>query len=354
MPNTPVALVHLDAIQRNLQLAASLAPRSKTMAVIKANAYGHGAVAVAKSLVAANALAVARVAEGVELREADIDKPIYVLQGFTDLEELDVARINRLIPVVHSRYQIEILKNSRHFDMNIWIKLDTGMHRLGFSPEAFREGMTTGTQLQIRGVMSHLAKADVPEDADNRNQIEVFGDLVRGFDCDLSIANSGGILNLPDSHFDWVRPGIMLYGAAPSNKPDPRLEPAMTLTAPVLAINKVNRGETIGYGGAWCAPRDTRIAVVGIGYGDGYPREMPEGAPVLVNGQRRGIVGRISMDMLFVELAEDDVIAEGEEVVLWGPALPVEEIARLVGTIGYTMLSRLTGRVRRRYIHEQG
>ena len=349
MPNTPVALIHLDAIQRNLDLARQLAPRSKIMAVVKADAYGHGAVAVSRALKGVDALCVARVNEGVLLREAEINLPILVLEGFLDLEELEVTRINRLLPVVHSRYQIEILKASRHSDMRIWVKLDTGMHRLGFTPEEFHQGMTTGTSLAVRGVISHLAMADAPGHVDVQNQVEVFSELTRGLDCELSIANSGAILHYPNSHFDWVRPGIMLYGSSPTATPEPRLSAGMTLTAPVLAVNRVHKGESIGYGGIWTASRETRVAVVGLGYADGYPREMPEGTPVLVNGERRPIVGRISMDMLFVQLEDDDKVAPGDPVIFWGQELPVDEIANAAGTIGYTLLSQLTARVTRRH-----
>lgn len=350
--NSPVAFIHLDAIQRNFGLARTLAPRSKQMAVVKADAYGHGAVAVSRALAQADALAVARVSEGVALREADINLPILVLEGFLDTRELDVARINRLVPVVHSQYQIDILKSSRHRDMKIWLKLDTGMHRLGFSPEAFQRVMTTGVPFAVQGVMSHLAMADTAGHADVQNQMEVFAELTRDMDCELSIANSGAVLQYPGSHFDWVRPGIMLYGGSPSGEVDARLSAAMTLTAPVVSINALRKGETIGYGGIWASPADVRVAVVGMGYADGYPREMPAGTPVLVGGERRSIVGRISMDMIFVELEDGDTVSPGDPVVFWGPALPVDEIARAAGTISYTLLSGLTSRVARQYVVE--
>lgn len=349
MQNSPIALIHLDAIRHNLELVRRLAPRSKVIAVVKADAYGHGAVPVSRALQAADTLAVARVSEGVALREADITLPILVLEGFLDLQELEVSRINRLIPVVHSQYQIDILKASRYAEMNVWLKLDTGMHRLGFSPEAFHLGMTQGISLEVRGVMSHLAMSDKPNEPDVQSQIEIFTELTRDLDCGLSIANSGAIINYPNSHFDWVRAGIMLYGALPSVKADARLMPAMTLTAPVLAIQPVQRGEYVGYGGIWTASHDTRVAVVGLGYADGYPREMPPGASVLVGGKRRAIVGRISMDMTFVELDKADKVAPGDPIVFWGPGLPIHEIAGAAGTISYTLLSRLTSRVERRY-----
>jgi len=352
MANVPVRYIHLDAIQRNLDLARSLAPRSKVMAVVKADAYGHGAVEVASSLTGADALGVARIVEGVALREAGITVPVYVLEGYIDLEELEICRINRLIPVLHSPYQIDVLKSSRHVDMGIWIKVDTGMHRLGFSAEEFRRGMTSGTRLNVLGVMSHLANADDPGHEETEAQLQIFTELTRDLACELSVANSGAILNYPRSHFDYIRPGIMLYGGSSSLEPDSRLAAGMTLTAPVVSVNRIARGESIGYGSLWTASRDTNIAVAGIGYADGYPREMPAGTPVLINGERRPIVGRISMDMTFVELQDEDQVVPGDAVTLWGPGLPIDEVAGRLGTIGYTLMSGLTARVERRYCRD--
>ncbi|MCB1691855.1 MAG: alanine racemase [Pseudomonadales bacterium] len=352
LANRPVAHVNLDAIQRNLDLARRLAPRSKVMAVVKSNAYGHGVISVCNAILGVDAFAVARVNEGLELREAGIELPVYVLQGFLDTTELDACRISRLVPMLHSPFQVECLKASRHRDMAVWIKIDTGMHRLGFSPEDFRLGMTGGERLNVVGVMSHLANADQPDHPENAAQIEIFNDLTRDLDCELSIANSGGILNLPDSHFDWIRPGIMLYGGSPSGVTDPMLSPAMSLTAPILAINSVTKGDSIGYGSSWYAKRDTRVAVIGIGYADGYPRERANDTPVLVGGERRYIVGRTSMDMMFVEIEQDDAVSPGDSVTLWGDGLSIDDVGSAVGTIGYTLVSRLTPRVRRDFVRD--
>lgn len=349
MTNQPIATIHLDALQHNLDLARSCARRSKIMAVVKADAYGHGAVEVARSMSGIDALAVARVIEGVALRAAGAEMPIMVLEGFIDNDELDACRIDRLTPVLHSTYQVELLKASRHADLAIWVKVDTGMRRLGMSVEAFRAGMTKGEALNVAGVMSHLANADAPGDRENLAQIEIFAHLTHDLDCELSIANSGAILHYPNSHFDWIRPGIMFYGGSPTGVIDDRLRPGMTLRAPVVAVNRVGAGESIGYGSTWTATGETDIAVVGIGYADGYPREMPAGTPVLVGGQRRAIVGRISMDMTFVLLEPGDKVSPGDHVTLWGTGLPIDEIAACAGTISYTLMSGLTARVRREY-----
>lgn len=353
MANTPVAHINLGAISRNFDLVRALAPSSKIMALVKANAYGHGATEVCKALAAADAFAVARVAEGVELREAGVEHSLFVLQGFIDAHEMNLCRINRMIPVLHSAYQVECLKRSRHAEMAVWIKIDTGMHRLGFSVEEFRKGMTEGSVLNVAGVMSHLANADNPDHQENRNQIQIFDDVTRDLDVELSVANSGAIMNYPNSHFDWVRPGIMLYGGSPSGEVDERLAPAMTLLAPVVAVNRVQRGESIGYGNSWFAREDTRVAVLSIGYADGYPREVPPEACVLIGGERRKIIGRISMDMMFVELAANDIVRQGDMATMWGAGLPVDEVGKTIGTIGYTLLSRLTPRVERRFVRDE-
>jgi alanine racemase len=349
MKNLPVASIHLDAIQHNLEFARELAPKSKIMAIVKADAYGHGAVQVSRTLRNVSALGVARVEEGVLLRDAGIETQIIVLEGPIDDAELDACRINRLTPVLHSNYQVERLKSSKHADMGVWLKVDTGMHRLGFSAEEFRLGMTTGKALNIVGVMSHLANADDPGEQENSDQISIFDDLTRDVDCELSIAGSGAIINYANSHFDWIRPGIMLYGGSPTGRTDSRLKGAMTLEAPIVSINEIHAGESIGYGGIWKPKTDTRVAVVGIGYADGYPRETPEGTPVVIGGVRRPIVGRISMDMTFVELEPGDVVNPGDLAQLWGPDLPIDEVAASIGTISYTLVSGLTGRVVRRF-----
>lgn len=349
MANEPVACIDLDAIRHNLAYARSLAPKSKVMAIVKADAYGHGAPQVSRALDDVDALGVARVVEGVRLREAGISKPILVLEGFIDQEELDICRIDRLTPVLHSSFQVALVKQPRHIDLGIWIKVDTGMHRLGFSVEEFRTGMMTGQPLNIVGVMSHLANADDPGHKENLAQIEVFNEITRDLDCELSIANSGAIAHYPNSHFDWIRPGIMLYGGSPTGIVDSHLKPGMTLRAPVVSVNQVRAGESIGYGSSWCASADTRVAVVGIGYADGYPREIREGSPMLINGERRAIVGRISMDMTYVQLQDGDDVKPGDKATLWGEGLPVDEVASHLSTISYALVSGLTGRVARRY-----
>lgn len=353
MPNAPTAVIDTDAVSQNMELVRRNAPNSRIMAVIKANAYGHGYEVLEQGMNRADAFGVARVDEAVELRQLGIDKPVIVLEGITDLEELGALSHYDLEAVFHSEYQFDRIRSLVDYPaVRAWIKVDTGMNRLGLSDEAFKRVMSAGNQgLNIVGIMTHFARADEPDHEMNRLQITRFDELIEDYDYPLSLANSAAVLSLPESHRQWVRPGIMLYGVSPFRSRDQSssLRPAMTLLAPVIAVREVKKGESVGYGGQWLADRDTRIAVLSIGYGDGYPREMPCGSPVLIDGRRRGIVGRVSMDMICVELEPDDSVKPGAMATMWGARLPVEEIADCAGTIPYTLISGLTSRVKRKY-----
>lgn len=351
MPNTPVAMIDTQAVSENLNLVRQKAPDSMIMAVVKANAYGHGYELLDRGMDDADAFGVARVEEALELRQMGVDKPITVLEGFLDTEELGALLHYDLSAVFHSMYQFEKIKSLIDYPpIKAWIKVDTGMNRLGLNEREFREVMSNpGDRLRIEGIMTHFAKADEPDDDMNLRQLEAFDNLVADFNYPTSMANSAAVLTLPDSHRDWVRPGIMLYGANPlaSGEGQKELRTVMTLLAPVIAVKEVRKGESVGYGGDWIAHEDTRIAVISIGYGDGYPREMPAGSPVLINGERRRIVGRVSMDMTCVELEANDRVQVGTMATMWGQGLPVVELAARVNTIPYTLLTGLTSRVKR-------
>jgi alanine racemase len=348
MSNTPIALVDLDAIQHNIDLAKSRAPRARLLAMVKGNAYGHGIDGLVQRLQGIDAFGVARVNEGQQLRALGVELPIVVLQGFLDAQELMACRQAELTPTVHAQYQLDLLADENCTDLAIWLKLDSGMHRLGFAPTDFT-AVLHSRHFNPVCLISHLANADSAEHALNLQQLAVFKQVTGDTDLPCSLANSGAILGSHDNHFDWIRPGIMLYGSSPTGKALPALRPAMTLTAPILAVSPVAAGEAIGYGSIWRAAVDTRVAVIGIGYADGYPREVPDAMPVLIGGQRCPIVGRISMDTLMVDIGALPV-KPGARVQLWGPQLPVDEVAALINTIGYTLMSRLTSRVRREYI----
>ena len=322
------------------------------MAVIKANGYGHDILCVARALHSADSLAVARIDEARKLREGGITNPIVLLEGLNGVEDLDFASQNQLEIVVHCDEQIQLLENHAGAPVTVWLKVDTGMGRLGFVTEEFsaaRQRLQKNHRVAspVR-LMTHLANADNRSDPKTDAQIKQFNDLTQGLNGERSIANSGGVLGWSSSHADWVRPGIMLYGASPFGDCDGHelgLQSVMTVSSNLIATKKVRKGDTVGYGGVWKAERDSDLGIAAIGYGDGYPRHISPGTPALVNGVRVSIVGRVSMDMLAVDLTNSPGSKVGDEVVLWGKGLPVEEIARQAGTIAYEVLCQITPRV---------
>ena len=360
MPAASVqAVIDLAALRHNLEVVRRSAPGRRIMAVVKSQAYGHGEVAVARALEGrADALAVARAGEGVALREAGIQAPLVVLEGPGGPDELAACVRFGLQPTLHHASQIELLRGlSGQASLDCWLKCDTGMHRLGFAPEGlgglWREVSALPAVASLR-LMTHLACADDPRDPMTGEQLARMRAACAGLPAEQSIANSAGILAWPDSHADWVRPGLMLYGASPLAGRDAAgldLRPVMTLSAPLIAVKALGAGEPVGYGATWRAPEDMPLGVAGIGYGDGYPREIAPGAQVLVNGMRVPVVGRVSMDMIALDLRGVEA-AVGDRVVLWGEGLPVDEVAAWAGTIPYTLFCGVTARVPRRYRDE--
>jgi len=348
------AVIALSALRHNLQRAREAAPHSRIMAVVKANGYGHGLVRAAEALSGADAYGVSSLDEAAELRDAGITAPIVLLEGFTRASDLSAVREYGVQCVLHHRSQLALLEADRgEAPIAVWLKLDTGMHRLGFSVEDFPAIL--GRVLDCASVakplrlITHLAQADDPDSAETPRQIDLLHGAAADLDAELSIANSAGVLAWPQSHVDWVRPGVMLYGVAPfvaGTGPEHALRPAMTLSSELIAVNRYRRGDRIGYAGTWRCPEDMHVGVVAIGYGDGYPRHAPSGTPVLLNGRRVPLIGRVSMDMLSVDLRSQPQARVGDPVVLWGEGLPVEEVARMAGTIGYELLCGVAPRVK--------
>lgn len=349
------AVLNLRALAQNLEHLKKIAPQAKFMAVIKANAYGHGAIAVARALQQADAFAVARVDEGVALREAGIHQRIAVLQGFTCVDELALHLKFRLEPVIHSVLQMDLLEAYPLTEsLTVWLKLDSGMHRLGLNREEFaacHERLRAIPQIhQPVCLMTHLANADDEADATTHQQLDIFSEQVTELTGDRSIANSAGLLAWERAKTEWVRPGLALYGVSPFPKrvaSELGLQPVMTLRTRLIAIKALQSGDPVGYGGDWRCSRPTRLGVASIGYGDGYPRHARSGTPVLVAGQRVPLVGRVSMDMITVDLTDCPQAQVGDPVVLWGEGLPVEEVARHADTIPYVLLCNVTPRVKR-------
>ncbi|GAB4353773.1 MAG: alanine racemase [Gammaproteobacteria bacterium] len=351
------ALIDLSALAHNLSRARQAMPGCRVMAVVKANGYGHGAIRVAGALRSADAFAVACLDEAEELREAGFAHPVNVLEGFYDGAELRRFSRHHIDATLHQVEQIEALERTRlERPLKVWLKVDTGMHRLGVPVEdvtrlwqRLRECPSVGGI----GLMTHLACADDRGDPFTEQQLLCFAGAVGQLSGERSIANSAGILGWPAAVADWIRPGIMLYGASPfcdGSAEAEGLRPVMTLRTRLIAVKELEAGETVGYGRTWRSERPSRIGVAAIGYGDGYPRHAPSGTPVLVNGRRAPLAGRVSMDMITIDLTDLPESAIGDPVVLWGEGLPAEEIAAAAGTIPYELFCQVTSRVRFREI----
>ncbi len=348
------ARLDAQALHHNLQQVRRHAPQARVMAVVKANGYGHGLAWVANTLKDADGFAVASTEEGMQLRLAGVLKPIMLLEGFFSADELPALQLRQLAPVLHSEQQLHLLESHpTQLPHAVWIKLDTGMHRIGFAPESFPDVLNRLRKLNgIRDIraMTHFANADDAANASTRAQIALFRAKVNGAGLETSLANSAGIVAWPESHADWVRPGIMLYGGSPllgKTAAELDLKPVMTLESALIAVHHRRQGEAIGYGGDFTCPEDMPVGVVAIGYGDGYPRHAPAGMPVRVNGQRAPLIGRVSMDMITVDLRDQPGARVGDPVVLWGDGLPVDEVATKAGTISYELLCRVAERIPR-------
>ena len=347
------AYLNLTALSHNLTVAKRLAPNSKVLAVIKANGYGHGISRVAQQLSHADGFGVASIDEALILRQKGFLHRILLLEGLFSKAELPLIIQNHLDLVVHSHYQLEwLLEFKASFGVNIWIKIDTGMHRLGFKPDEVNSVINrleeSPNTFHIH-LMSHLASADEEHSAAlifTAQQITIFDQVSSGYNLPMSLLNSAGIQNFCNNSYDWIRPGIMLYGCGQHIDSTLKLKAVMQLESKVIAIKKVNLGESVGYGNSWIARRNSVIAVIAIGYGDGYPRHAPPGTPVLIKGYRVSLVGRVSMDMITVDITDYiDEVDIGSTAVLWGDSLSVDEIAQWAGTISYELLCGITQRV---------
>ncbi len=341
------ARIDLGALQHNYAIVKQHAPHANVLAMIKSRAYGHGLVEVATALSSAAALGVARLSEAVALREAGITKPLVVMSGLFEKNEVSEFEKHDLITVVHSEHQINLLKPT----IKTWLKINSGMHRLGFAPQLANELFS---RLRPQVIMTHLATADEAAAAlFTQQQLDVFSRHVAPLNVPLSVANSAAILRYPATHHQWVRPGIMLYGVSPfmdQTATALNLKPVMTLTSRLIAIHELKRGDQIGYGGMYTCDKNMRVGVAAIGYGDGYPRHAKNGTPVLVNNKRCELVGRVSMDLITINLDNAPQADIGDEVTLWGSGLPVEEVALHSGTIAYELLCDVSSRVSFNYV----
>ena len=354
------ALIRLGALKHNLSVIRDACPDAKLMAVVKANAYGHGLITVAQNLSDADAFAVARFSEAIQLRESGVTKSIVLLAGVLTDDELNAAIVNDLEIVVHCSDQIEMLERCTSGQATVWLKFDTGMNRLGFRPE-----QSTALIDRVRGysavadlrLMTHLASADDKANAATKAQLDRFRAVVGGFDGAISIANSPAALGWPEiaaasqtfgvTGEQWIRTGLALFGVSPfdgQTGADLGFEPVMQFEARLIAVKALRKGDKVGYTGSYEAAGDSRLGIVSAGYGDGYSRHFRTGTPVLINGRRVPLIGNVSMDMIAVDLGADATDAVGDIAMLWGPELPVEEVAPWADAIPYELVCGVMNR----------
>jgi alanine racemase len=343
------ARIDLSALENNLQVARQ-ATASHLMSVIKADGYGHGLLHAAEALAATDGYALLDIQDAVRLRVAGFRQTILLLEGFFDAEELPVIAEYDLTSVIHSAWQAALLDaypGTRTLD--VWFKVNSGMNRLGFAPQQVAQMMEQLRRHRaVRDItlMTHFANAD--EARGVAEPLALFNDLAAPYRVARSLANSAALLRYPATHADWVRPGIMLYGASPFAEVSAQqlgLKPAMTLSSRIIATQQLRAGDEVGYGALFRAEHAMRIGIVACGYADGYPRHAPGGTPILVDGQRALTIGRVSMDMLYVDLSALPQAEIGSRVVLWGEGLPIEEVARAAGTVSYELMCALSKRV---------
>ena len=342
------ALIDLQALRHNYQLARETTG-AKALAVIKADAYGHGAVRVAQALESeADGFAVACIEEALELRQAGIRAPVLLLEGFFEADELALIVEHDFWCVVHSLWQLEAIEQtSVGKPLNIWLKMDSGMHRVGIHPaeyQAAHQRLLASGKVAKVVLMTHFARADELGSARTDEQVAIFQSTREGLAAEVSLRNSPGVMGWPSVPSDWVRPGIMLYGATPFDQPQSvadRLQPVMTLESKVICVRELPAGEPVGYGGAFVTDRNMRIGVVAMGYADGYPRQAPTGTPVMIDGQCSQLLGRVSMDMLCVDLTNVPGAGLGSRVELWGKHVLASDVAASAGTIPYQIFCNL-------------
>ena len=352
------ATIHADALRHNLAALRDRAPGRRLMAMVKADGYGHGLETAARALGAADAFGVAAIEDAARIRAVGLDQPILVLSGFDNPGDLEQLRALRAEAIVHHAAQLDLLEQTDGAPIRVWLKIDSGMHRLGFAPEQVRDAYARlraarGVEGEIV-LMTHFASSDEfdahsPNGLQTPAQLRAFTAATEGLEGPRSLANSAAVLGWPQACGDWIRPGGALYGmsvVAGRSGATFGLRPAMTFETRLLAVNRVAKGERIGYSAAWEAPEDMAIGVAAVGYGDGYPRLAPAGTPVLVNGRTASVVGRVSMDLMTIDLRGQAEARAGDPVVLWGDALPVETVAEAAGTISYALTCGITRRVR--------
>jgi alanine racemase len=345
------ASIHLAALRHNLKVAKSAAPNSRVMAVVKANAYGHGLLRAVAGLGQADGFAVLGLDEAVSLRELGFSQTMLLLEGIFSADDLKTASEHDISLVVHCDKQIEMLENaSAHMPVVVFLKMNTGMNRLGFKPDNYVAALNRLASCKnVKGevtLMTHFATAD--EDEGVATALTQFQKIAQGLNYPTSLANSAAILRYPETRTDWVRPGIMLYGATPvsgTTAASYGLKPAMSFTSEIIAIQNLEIGESVGYGKRFTATHKARVGIVACGYADGYPRHAPSGTAIAIDGKITQTLGRVSMDMLFADITDIPQANIGSPVELWGSQIPVDTVAEAAGTVGYELLCAIAPRV---------
>jgi alanine racemase len=335
----------LTALRHNVKRVHEIAPQSKILAMVKANAYGHGLLPIAKALTDVEGFGVSCSEEALYLRQAGLKQQIVLMEGLFSKDEIHLLTDYELATVIHNQNQLSLLtEHPLSKPINVWLKINTGMNRLGFSPEDFTavlQKIYRCPWLKIACVMTHFSSADKTRDTTTECQIKLFKQTIKAGQFPISLANSAAILAFPNTHADWVRPGLILYGVSPfsdSSGAQYALKPVMTLKSKIISTHQLESGDKVGYGGTWLAPKPLRVGIVAIGYGDGYPHQAQNGTPVLVNGKLSELVGQVSMDMLAVDLSNQLEAKRGDPVVLWGTGLSVEQIAESTSSFRYELL----------------
>ena len=351
MSRPVLASLDLQALRQNLSVVRRAAPGARVWSVVKADAYGHGIERIWNALNETDGFALLNLEEAILLRERGWKGPILMLEGFFHAEDLPLYDKYRLTTTVHSNWQLKALQNARlQAPLDVYVKVNSGMNRLGFTPDKVHtvwQQLRAMSNVSDMTLMSHFADADNPDGiAEAMQQIELAGE---GIDCPRSLSNSAATLWHPEAHFDWVRPGIVLYGASPSGKwqdiANSGLKPVMTLSSEIIAVQNLKPGDTVGYSRRYTASREQRIGIVACGYADGYPRIAPDGTPVLVDGIRTTLVGKVSMDMITVDLTPCPQAGIGTPVELWGKEIKIDDVASHCGTVGYELMCALAQRV---------
>jgi len=351
MPRPIRATISAAALAHNLAVARRHAGPAKVWAVLKANAYGHGLMRAAQALKAADGYAVLDFVDALRLRSTGIDKPILMIEGFFKADDVSLLVKHRLTPVIHNLEQLEMLeKTPPGGAIDVYLKVNSGMNRLGFGADNVRlawNALANNPAIGSVTLMTHFADAD--GESGVAGQLQWFDQLVQPFEGPRSLANSAALLRFPEeTRADWVRPGIILYGCSPftfKTAEELELKPAMTLRSEIVGVQHLQPGERVGYGMTYEAGQEMTIGVVACGYADGYPRHAPTGTPVLVAGQRTTTVGRVSMDLLCVDISSIEEAYVGTPVTLWGEGLSCDEVAHAAGTVSYELLCALSPRV---------